>query len=128
MKQHLSIVAALYIGFGFLKILAAGIALVAIVGGGLVSGDPDAIAITGIIGPALAFFLFLTALPGILGGYGLLKGWAWARILVLILALFDLIQFPIGTVVAVYTMWVLLNSESNQLFDTGSAKSQMAYS
>lgn len=127
MKQHINIVAALYIGFGLLKVLAAGIALIAIVGGGLVSGDPDAIAITGIVGPALAFFLFLTALPGILGGYGLLKGWAWARILVLILAVFDLFQFPIGTVVAVYTMWVLLNSESNQLFDTGSAKSQMAY-
>lgn len=129
MKQHVNIVAAMYIGFGFLKVLVAGIVLIAIVGGGLLSGDADAITITGIVGPAVAFFLFLTALPGIMGGYGLLKGKAWARILVLILAVFDLFEFPIGTAVAAYTIWVLLNNETSQFFDGDStAKSQMAFS
>ncbi|MGW8319883.1 MAG: hypothetical protein ACWGPS_11600, partial [Candidatus Promineifilaceae bacterium] len=66
---------------------------------------------------------------GIMGGYGLLKGKAWARILVLILAVFDLFEFPIGTVVAAYTIWVLLNNETSQFFDGDStAKSQMAFS
>lgn len=129
MKQHVTIVAALHIGFGVLKIFLAAIALVAIVGGGLISGDVEAMAITGIVGPAVAFFLFLLAVPGILGGIGLLKGKSWARILVLILAVFDLIDFPVGTMISLYTMWVLLHSETSALFDGQSAgKSQLAFS
>jgi hypothetical protein len=129
MKQHVTVVAALNIGFGLLKLFLAAIALVAIVGGGLISGDPEAMVITGIVGPAVAFFLVLTAVPGILGGIGLLRGKSWARILVSVLAIFDLLDFPVGTAISVYTLWVLLHGETSQLFSGGSeAGSQFAYS
>jgi hypothetical protein len=74
-------------------------------------------AITAIVGPAVAGFLVLLAVPGIIGGIGLLKGKSWARILVLILAVFDLLDFPIGTAIAIYTMWVLLNNDTAELFE-----------
>ena len=129
MKQHVTVVAALHIGFGILKLFLAAIALVAIVGGGLISGDPEAMAITGIVGPAVSLFLVITALPGIFGGIGLLKGKSWARILVLILAIFDLLDFPIGTAISVYTIWVLLHGETSQLFSGKStSETQFAYS
>lgn len=116
MKQHVTIVATLQIAFGLVKLLLAAIAFFAIVGGGLISGDPEAMAITGIVGPIVAFFLVALAIPGIVGGIGLLKGKSWARLLVLVLAVLDLLDFPLGTAVSIYTIWVLLNGETSALF------------
>jgi hypothetical protein len=128
MKQHVTVVAALNIGFGVLKLFAAAIIFVILVGSGFISGEAEALAITSMVGMVIAGFLALTAVPAILGGYGLLRGKAWARILVSILAIFDLIDFPIGTAVAVYTLWVLLHSETSALFEGKSGgKAQLAF-
>ena len=121
MKQHVTVVGALHIGLGVLKLFAAVVAFFAIVGGGVLSGDAEAMLVTGIVGPAVGLFLFLLAVPSIAGGVGLLKGKSWARILVLILGIFNLIDFPIGTLIGLYTLWVLLNQETALLFD-GEAK------
>ncbi len=127
MKQHVTIVAALNIGFGLIKFLVAAIVFLAVVGGGLISGDAEALAITAIVGPAVASLLVLLAVPGIIGGVGLLKGKSWARILVLILAVFNLIDFPVGTAISVYTVWVLLHKNTAELFDVEPKKvSQLA--
>jgi hypothetical protein len=117
MKQHVTVVAALQIASGALKILVAIIAFFAIVGGGLISGDVMAMAITGVVGPAVSFFLVMLAVPSILGGVGLLKGKAWARILVLVLSVFNLLDFPLGTMISLYTFWVLLHGETSALFN-----------
>jgi hypothetical protein len=87
-----------------------------VVGGGLISGDAEAIRVTAIVGPAIAFFLVLTSLPGIIGGVGLLMWKNWARILVIILAVLDLFNIPIGTALGIYTLWVLFKDETTQLF------------
>ena len=47
MKDHVTVVAVLKIGLGTLRLLIAMIVFVAVVGGGLISGDPEARAITG---------------------------------------------------------------------------------
>ncbi|MGD8806860.1 MAG: hypothetical protein PVH65_13460 [Chloroflexota bacterium] len=116
MKQHVTVVAALQIGFGILKVLIAAVVFLVLVAGGMISGDADAMAITTIVGLVIAGFLLVTALPGIVGGLGLLKGMNWARVLVIFLAVLDLIDFPIGTAVGAYTLWVLLNGETSALF------------
>lgn len=126
MKQHVTVVGALHIGLGILKLFAAAVALVAIVGGGVISGDAEAMLVTGIVGPAVALFLFLLAVPSIAGGIGLLKGKSWARILVLILGIFNLIDFPIGTLIGIYTIWVLLNQETALLFEGEGKAAQFA--
>lgn len=126
MKQHVIIVGALHIGLGVLTLFGAVVALAAIVGGGVLSGDAEAMLVTGIVGPAVGLFLFLLALPGIIGGVGLLQGKSWARILVLILGMFKLIDFPIGTLIGIYTIWVLLNQETALLFDGESKAAQFA--
>jgi hypothetical protein len=120
MEKHVTIVAALRIAFGALGILAAIIIFLAVVGGGLISGDSDAMRVTVIVGPSIALVLVLVSLPGIIGGVGLLKYKQWARILVIILAILDLFNIPIGTALGIYSLWVLLQDETAQLFAAGS--------
>jgi hypothetical protein len=116
MEKHVTFVGALRIGLGALGLLAAMIVFAAVVGGGLISGDREAIRITAIVGPVVALFLVLLSVPGIIGGIGLLKWKSWARFLVLILAVLDLFNIPIGTALGIYTIWVLMRDETVQLF------------
>jgi hypothetical protein len=120
MKQHISVVGALHIGMGALGILAAIIVFVVLVGVGALADDPDGTRILAFIGTVTAFFLLAISVPGIIGGIGLLQEKPWARILVLILAGFNLFNIPIGTAVGIYTIWVLLQEETAQLFDAAS--------
>ncbi|MBN2029764.1 hypothetical protein JW824_05910 [bacterium] len=116
MEKHITLVAAIHIGFGILGMFVALIVFTAIVGGGILSGDSNAMAITSIVGTVIAFFLSLKSIPEIIGGIGLLKRKSWARIVVLIIGCLDLIEIPIGTAIGAYTIWVLLNEESVKLF------------
>ena len=72
--------------------------------------------ITSIVGSTLALFLIIISVPGIIGGIGLLKYKYWAKILVIILGILNLFNIPIGTIVGVYTLWVLFNSETDKIF------------
>jgi hypothetical protein len=117
MKQHVTIVATLQIVFGVLKLLLAAIIFLVFAAGGLISGDLQAMAIISTVGLIVVVFLVALALPGIVGGIGLLKGKSWARLLVLVLAVLDLLDFPLGTAVSIYTIWVLLNGETSALFN-----------
>lgn len=129
MRQHVKVVAYIQIGYGILRLLVAGAALFFILLGGLVSGDPDAMLVTGIVGPAIACFLFVTAVPSIVGGIGLLRAKTWARILVIVLAALGLLDFPIGTATGIYSLWVLLNSETHEYFNGDSENSgKLAFS
>ena len=60
----------------------------------------------------MAVFLLVLSAPGILGGYGLLKKYSWARVLVLILGALNLVNVPFETILGVYTFWVLLNEDA----------------
>jgi hypothetical protein len=116
MDKHVTFVAVLNIAFGFLGLFLATFLFVVIVGAGIISGDQEAMTITSIVGTALGSFLIITSLPEIIGGFGLLKRKAWARILILIVACLDLLWIPIGTIIGIYVLWVLLNEETVELF------------
>jgi tRNA A-37 threonylcarbamoyl transferase component Bud32 len=124
MEKHITIVAVLSIFFGTLGILIGIIAFVTIAGGGLISGDPEAMTITRIVGISVALFFFITSVPELIAGIGLLKRRSWARILAIILAILDLIQIPIGTAIGIYALWVLLNDETARLFADASARTK----
>jgi len=120
MEKHITLVAVLNIGFGIMGLLVACLAFLAIAGGGIISGDPDAMIITMVVASAIAIFFIIISLPDIIGGIGLLKRRGWARILVMIIAVLDLFIIPIGTVIGVYSLWVLLNDETAKLFTKSS--------
>ncbi len=117
MEKHVTLVAALNIGFGCLGIIFAVIVFVAVVGGGLISQDSDAIRITWIVGTSVGGFIFLISLPDLIGGIGLLKRKRWARILIIIVSCLDLLAIPIGTAIGVYGLWTLLQDETVKLFE-----------
>ena len=116
MKKHVTVIAALRIGFGVLGLVLAAFLFAAIVGGGLISGDRDAIAITGVVGTAIAGFFAVLSVPYLIAGAGLLRFKSWARMLNLILAALDLANVPIGTLLGFYTFWVLLQDDTEELF------------
>ena len=117
MEKHVTLVAAINIGFGILGILIALIIFVTVTGGGLLSGDLRALAITGAVSSAIALFMICVSIPGIIGGIGLLSYRPWARILMLIIGVLDLLQVPFGTILGIYTLWVLLKDETIHLFN-----------
>jgi len=51
---------------------------------------------------------------GIIAGWGLLERQSWARTLAIVLGCFALLNPPFGTALGIYTLWVLLPSESEQ--------------
>ena len=60
--------------------------------------------------------------PEVIGGIGLLKRRGWAKILVMIIAVFSLMNIPIGTAISIYTLWVLLNEQTARLFTRAGAE------
>ncbi|MEE9169252.1 MAG: hypothetical protein V3U73_05765 [bacterium] len=116
MDKHVTLVGILHIACGALGVLIALICFVAITGGGLLSGDYEAIYITSTVGTAVGVFILVLSVPGIIGGIFLLKRAEWARIFVLILSVIDLLNIPIGTAIGIYSLWVLLNDETVKLF------------
>lgn len=125
MEKHVTVLGILYIAFSALGLLLAIIIFTAVVGGGIISGDSEAMAITGIVGPAIALFFVLLSAPGLIGGIYLLKHRPWARILVLVLGFINLIEIPIGTALGIYTIWVLFKNEVVDLFTPSPVTTQI---
>ncbi len=116
LQLHVTVVGWLHIlGSGLLVLL--GIFLVLIMTGvGSFSGDPEAAKILGVVGPALCFLLTALSLPGLLAGFGVLKRKTWGRVLALIVGILNLLNFPIGTAIGIYTIWVLMQDEATDYF------------
>ena len=117
MQKHVTIVAVLRIVYSSIFLLVALFFFGVLAGIGVLSGDGEAFFVLGAIGTGLAAFFTILALPGIIGGVGLLSYRPWARILVLVLSFLDLVNIPFGTALGVYSIWVLLNSETEALFN-----------
>ena len=100
MTKHVTILGWLYIIFS-----------------GLILGLALAALARGAIGPVETLFFMLISLPGLLGGVGLLKRWPPIRNIMLILGAFNLLNFPFGTVLGIYTLWVLWSAEGKHLFE-----------
>jgi hypothetical protein len=114
MRQHLQILAVIYIALGSIGGLIALMVFVAVAGGGLISGDPKAMTITAIVGASIAVFFLLMSAPAIVAGVGLYRRRSWARPLALVLGFLLLWAVPIGTAIGIYTIWVLIQPEATQ--------------
>ena len=120
MEKHVTLVAALNIGFGILGILIAMFVLIGMILVSIYVDDYDVRRILPIVGTAVCVFLIITSIPEIIGGIGLLKRRPWARILILIVACMDLLWIPLGTIFGIYEFWVLLQNETTDLFKPAS--------
>ena len=126
METHVKVLGVLYLalsGFFFVAALFLALAMGSAAGIVGVTAAPQdaaiAIPILGIAGTALVIFLLVFSLPGILTGYGLLTYRPWARIVGIVLSAVNLINIPFGTILGAYGLWVLLNKDTEPLFDGG---------
>lgn len=119
-ELHTRIVAWLFIVGSALMMVLGLIAFFFLTSLGVVSGDAQAALILGIVGTWGGLLLVILSLPGLLAGYGLLQRREWGRILAIVVAFLNLLNFPLGTLFSVYTLWVLLQTNANELF--GGAK------
>jgi len=117
-EDHINILGWLYIGMSILGILAGLFVLVILVGVGFLVGDPEVIGILVFTGILVAALLVVLSVPGIIGGIGLLKKQPWARILVLVLGVLNLLNIPLGTLLGIYTIWVLMQEEAAEVFSS----------
>jgi hypothetical protein len=116
METHVKVAGWLWAILGALSLLGALCAVVSIAGGGLISGEQDAILATGITAAGVGGFLILSGAVNLIAGIGLLKFKSWARVLASILAILNLLAFPIGTALGIYTLWAMLSKETEPLF------------
>ena len=125
MQTHVKVLGVLYLAVsacflvGALFLIMATGTAAAIVGAAAEPQDAAvAIPIFGIAGTALAMFLTVFAVPGLVTGYGLLQLKPWARIVGIVLSAVNLINIPLGTIIGIYGLWVLLNKDTEPLFDS----------
>lgn len=83
--------------------------------GATVIPESDSAFLTTGFGLFIASIIAITEIPAIFIGIGLLKRQNWARIGGLILAVINIIEIPVGTVLGIYALWVLLKPETTAL-------------
>jgi hypothetical protein len=129
MQTHVKVLGVTYLAVGGLMIVCA--LLLALTMGGVAgivgaTAEPQdaaiAIPILGIAGTALVAFLGIFSLPCLITGYGLVTFKPWARIVGIVLSAISLVAvIPFSTIVGVYGLWVLLNKDTERLFNNHGA-------
>jgi hypothetical protein len=92
---------ALHAALGAIGLLASGIILAD------VARDPGAREAP-YFAMIVLFFSAVYFLPAFAGGIGLLKGYRWARPVIIAVSCVLLVAFPVGTVIGAAGLWILL--------------------
>ncbi len=123
MHTHVTLVAWLNILGNGLLLLMACLVFFLLAGIGVAVGDPDAMRVLSMVGMVSGCFMFVLAIPGIVAGAGLLMRKQWGRILAMIVSVFGLLNFPIGTLIGGYSLIVLLQDSANAYFANSGTES-----
>lgn len=123
MEGHVRTVASLHIALSILGFLLSIVIYSVLNLIGNFVDEKEAQVVLSIVANVVAISLFVLSIPGLIGGIGLFKFKEWARILVLIVSALKLLNFPIGTAVGVYSIWVLVQKETTELFTTNPVQS-----
>jgi len=122
MDTHVKVVGALNVVLGAFGLLIAA-AMMLIFGGATWLVDAaagpaaaTAMPILGLTGAALSTFLLMLSLPALVTGIGLLQRRPWARVAGIVISLLNLFNFPFGTLLGVYGLWVLFAKDTEQVF------------
>ncbi len=117
-QQHIKILGWIFI-FGHAVFLLIGLLVFALLSGiGVVSGDEQALLILSLVGTAVGGLLVVLAVPGVVAGIGLLTHKLWGRYLAIVVAFLGLLNFPMGTLLGIYALWVLMQETAANCFVT----------
>ena len=132
MRDHIKLLGILNIVWSSISIIIALIVLVifgglagvlgvAGVSSGISNGDGGSAGLLvapflAIIGVCALALICIVSLPSLIGGIGLIKFKPWSRMLVIVVSVLHLINFPFGTALGVYGLWVLLDERTKREF------------
>ncbi len=109
-EQHNRLVGILHLVWAGFAIVGVGAGTILLAGIGLLPGVLDEtwlpLAITTTIALLIAGVILLFFLPSLMGGIGILRHRPWGRTWLTIAAILNLIIFPLGTALGLYTLWV----------------------
>jgi hypothetical protein len=121
MATHVRVLAVFHFVIGGLGVLLAwalylGVSFLPRPAGYIHEGSDVPLAVIELIAWIVLAIVLSLSVPCLLLGYGLWNFRPWGRILGLVLCALNLLNFPFGTVIALYGFWVLLKPESEALF------------
>jgi hypothetical protein len=132
MATHINILAWLLIGSGILSGMGGMIVLFAgqilhrlplEIQHEMPNGIPPFVTwITTVVGLAIIALAAGTAAAGV----GLLEHKSWARAFTIVMAVFMIFHFPIGTAIAIYAFWVFFSQEGQQYYKEHSESTMTA--
>ena len=80
-----------------------------------------------LIGPItflIGGIFLMIAMTSVAAGVGLLRYRSWGRVLTLVLSFVRLLEFPFGTITAIYSFWVLLSRGGKSFFNERAARAE----
>ncbi len=122
MRTQINTIAWMHIVLGSLNILGgigAGL-FFAVIGGAAATAGREALPFAlsmNLIGLIVFFVVAVLGVPGVILGWGLLKNMEWARIMGIVVSLLNILNFPLGTLLGVYGLWVFFNPETLAIFE-----------
>jgi len=118
MNKHIDVISILWIVSGALGILIGLFIFWMFIGISYIPDvDWEASQILKVVGVWAGGIIAFFSIPEIIAGVGLIKRKEWGRILALVVSFFNLIWFPLGTALGVYSIIILLNDESVGIFN-----------
>jgi len=118
MNKHIDVISVLWIVSGALGILIGLFTFWLFFGISYIPDvDWEASQILRIVGVWAGGIISFFSIPEIIAGVGLIKRKEWGRILALVVSFLNLIWFPLGTALGVYSIIILLNDESVKIFN-----------
>jgi hypothetical protein len=117
MKKHVTLVGSIQIGFAVIGLMGAVAIFVALsFARAFTENDDVAQIVLRFLSVSLPILIGTLSTLGLVGGIGLLVYKPWARYLVIVIATLGCVNIPIGTIKGVYTIWVLIQDETIELF------------
>lgn len=116
MRTHIKVVAIVNIFYSALGVLAAIAALFSGMFGGLMTHGVIGMVVGTVSGVVVALLIGALSVFGLIAGVGLLNYQPWARNVAIVVSALRLFRWPTGTLFGGYSLWVLLNDETREIF------------
>ncbi len=119
-REHVRLVGILWMAYSALYAVGGVVVIIVarVIFGHMIhipNGPPPEVTVW--LRPILSFvgwLLLVKAAAGFIAGWGLLQRQEWARTVALVVGFIALLNVPIGTVLGIYTLWVLLPAQSDE--------------
>lgn len=118
MRTHIKVVGLVNLLFSALGLLGALGVFFGGLFGSLATLNPVAFVVGSVTSLLVASVMGLVSLFGLIAGFALLSHRPWARIVIIVVSAFRLFKWPWGTAFGAYSLWVLLNDETKQIFES----------